>query len=158
MRFDSPAADRVAAVLLAALGAAMLVGGYTMGRLEMRQIHPASIPGLVPMLLGGAMVICAVLLFISAPAAPREPAAEPGAASNRNLAIAMGLCCTYALALVGRVPFPLATALFVAAFVAVFRPRRTRGPAGYALAAGYGIVAAVAISALFRYGFLVRLP
>ncbi|MBD3625750.1 MAG: hypothetical protein HUJ24_10345, partial [Rhodobacteraceae bacterium] len=46
MRFDSPAADRVTAAVLFALGAGMSYGGYVMDRLEIRQIHPASIPGL----------------------------------------------------------------------------------------------------------------
>ena len=41
-------ADRLTAGLLFLLGLALLVGGYTMDRLEIRQIHPASIPGLVP--------------------------------------------------------------------------------------------------------------
>jgi MFS family permease len=159
MRFDSPAADRIVAVLLFALGAAMLAGGYTMDRLEIRQVHPASIPGLVPIILGAALMLCAVLLYLGAPSLPREAAEEePEAASARNLLVAGGLCCAYAVLLVGRLPFAVATALFVAGFVAVFRPRGNRNPAGYALAAGYGVAAAAAISALFRYGFLVRLP
>ena len=64
MRFDSPSADRLTAVAFFALGAAMAWGGFVMDRLEIRHIHPASIPGLVPMVLGGALMICAVLLVV----------------------------------------------------------------------------------------------
>ena len=65
MRFDTPAADRITAATLFALGAAMTWGGFVMDRLEIRQIHPASIPGLVPMILGAAMMLCATLLALS---------------------------------------------------------------------------------------------
>ena len=43
-------ADRLTAIVLLVIGLALLVGGWTMDRLEVRQIHPASIPGLVPMI------------------------------------------------------------------------------------------------------------
>ena len=51
-------ADRVTAIVFLALGLAMLVGGWQMDRLEIRQIHPASIPGLLPMILGGLLALC----------------------------------------------------------------------------------------------------
>ena len=66
MDFNSPRADQVAAVVFFLLGMAMLVGGYTMDRLEIRQIHPASIPGLVPMILGAVMMFCASFLYANA--------------------------------------------------------------------------------------------
>jgi putative tricarboxylic transport membrane protein len=158
MRADSPAADRVAALVFFGLGAAMLAGGYTMDRLEIRQIHPASIPGLVPMILGAALMLCAALLWLGAPRAPRAPAGAAETASPRNLAIAAGLCCAYALVLVGHLPFFVATAVFVAAFVAAFRPSGRPALRHGLTAVGFGIAAAAAVSALFRYGFLVRLP
>ena len=160
MNFDRSHADRAAAVVLFALGIAMLYGGYTMDRLEIRQIHPASIPGLVPMLLGGVLAVCAVLLFTGA----RDDVREPGVAgvSWANTGIALGLCLVYAIGLVGRLPFFWATALFVAAFAGTFAWRdaeRRPSPARVAAeAALFGLAVAAAISGLFRYGFLVRLP
>ena len=65
MHPDNPTADRLTGGILFVLGISMLVGGYTMDRLEIRHIHPASIPGLVPMGLGMAMAICALLLIMS---------------------------------------------------------------------------------------------
>ncbi len=65
----------------------------------------------------------------------------------------------YALVLVGRVPFAAATAIYIAIFVLWFREgegaRGLRGVAGVIVLA---VVAAAGIAALFRYGFLVRLP
>src|SRR6056297_2853194 len=58
MPFDSARADRITAFVFFVLGAAMTWGGYVMDRLEIRQIHPASIPGLVPMFLGVALMLC----------------------------------------------------------------------------------------------------
>jgi hypothetical protein len=160
MQLDGPGADRVAAVILFALGIGMLAGGYAMDRLEIRQIHPASIPGLVPMLLGGILAVCAALLYRGAGREVREPPPPAGSTSWADLGAALVLTLGYALGLVGRVPFFWATALFIAAFAAWFAwPARGEGRArAIVRAAGFGLVAAGAISALFRYGFLVRLP
>ncbi len=154
MRFDSRHADRLTAVVLFAVGITMLWAGYTMDRLEFRQIHPASIPGLVPMMLGGAMAVCATLLFLSAREEGRAPAA---AGSWRDLGLAALWSIVFALGLVGRVSFPLATAIYIGGFVLLF----DRGGSlvrRVLLAVLFGTVSAGVISALFRYAFLVRLP
>ena len=176
------AADRATAVVLAALGAAMAVGGWTMDRLEVRRIHPASIPGLVPMLLGVALCVCAALLWRSAGAGARADAAAapapadagdaasgrgPGAgaaADEGTSAVALAFAALwsgfYALGLVGTLPFVLATTLYVAGFVLFFewrghgRPR----PARVAFALGFAVLVAGTVAVLFRYAFLVRLP
>ncbi len=152
MRLDTARADRVTALALAALGLALLRAGYTMDRLEARHIHPASIPGLLPMILGAVLALCALLLFLGA-RDPDEPA-ERG--SWRDAGVALAWSAVYALVLVGRVPFYAATAVYVAGFILAFDrsplPRRTF------FAVGFGIAAAAAIGALFRYAFLVRLP
>ena len=160
MRFDSVRADRATAMVLFVLGIAMLYGGYTMDRLEIRQIHPASIPGLVPMLLGAALALCAVLLFASADTGA-DPAAG-GPLSWRSIGLALALCLVYALGLVGNVPFFWATAVFVGAFAALFAWRDGDGarslPRTILFSAVFGLIVAGSIAALFRYGFLVRLP
>ena len=156
MRFESARADRITAAVFFALGAAMAWGGYVMDRLEIRQIHPASIPGLVPMILGAALMVCAVLLFRGA----RDDAPE-GEGSWSHLLIAAGMSVVYALGMVGQMPFAAATAIYLAAFVGWFLWRDVRPERPWLTAAGvlvFAVVAAAAISALFRYGFLVRLP
>ena len=166
MRFDSAAADRLTSVVLFALGAAMLIGGYTMDRLEIRQIHPASIPGLVPMILGGSLMLCAALLFTSAERRARGGAPEAGdgdgGVSWFNLLATAVLSTVFALVLVGRLPFVVSSALYITVFIAYFSwPRGADGAQKLkvsALAVTSGVVASASISLLFRYGFLVRLP
>lgn len=144
------------------LGIAMLVGGYTMDRLEIRQIHPASIPGLVPMGLGIAMIICSVLLIVSARADPQAVKDEqPGSA--RNLMITVVLCIAYAGGLLGKIPFPVATTLFIFLFSTIFSwpEKQVELPARVKhvfLIALFAVFFAGGISLLFQYGFLVRLP
>jgi len=170
MRISPATADLVTAVVLFAIGTAMLIGGYTMDRLEFRDIHPASIPGLLPMILGAAMMICAVLLALGArkPQAPSAqgggatPAADDAGTSWRNLVIAGGLSLVYALILVGWLPFFVATAIYIGVFIFTFSSP-FKGSGGRlaliaAFAAGFGLAMAAAISSLFQYGFLVRLP
>ena len=160
-------ADLYTAPVLFLLGAAMAYGGWIMDRLEIRQIHPASIPGLVPMLLGVALMVASVVLFVQARARLAAARAagggnRPVAGSNRDLLVAGGLCTVYALALVGTVPFPIATALFVSTFVILFELRPERGARHVALVVAIGLTLGVAVAAavslLFRYAFLVRLP
>lgn len=167
MRFDSAIADRVTAVVFFALGAAMTYGGFIMDRLEVRQIHPASIPGLVPMMLGVALMICAGLLAWGArskdsPATDDDADTRPAQGSWSNFAVVAVWSAVYALGLVGGLPFVVATAIYICVFSAWFTWQDGRGIAGnirtVVLIGLFGCVMAAAISALFRFGFLVRLP
>jgi hypothetical protein len=183
MTLDSATADRWTSLALFAIGLAMLVGGYTMDRLEIRQIHPASIPGLVPMMLGAAMMLCAVLLFLAArtahaariaqlanlagPSTAAQAGDEPSetqqaTTSNRDLFFAAAYSVVYALALVGSLPFAPATAIYIAVFYTHFTWDRSATAGEHlkriAIAIAFGVVGAYAIASLFQYGFLVRLP
>lgn len=177
MTLDTAKADKWTSLVLFALGLAMLIGGFTMDRLEIRQIHPASIPGLVPMILGAAMMLCSFLLFRTAhqaqPAHPAQPETgddEPAPAANTslaNLGFATLYSVVYAIFLVGSMPFALATAIYIAVFYLHFTWRQGAGnrqaPQSKRLlhlvfGVGFAALAAYAIASLFQYGFLVRLP
>lgn len=167
------AADIGVATILLAIGIAQFVGGLTMDRLENRHIHPASFPGLVPMILGAVMAGMAAMLLIgqlrAGPAA--RPAAAPKASEDGGnftrdellrLTAVGALCLFYALVLVGNVHFWLASSLFIAAFTAIFEPAgpMTAQKRGLRLAfiAVFAIAMGGAISLLFERAFLVRLP
>lgn len=160
MRLSSAFADRVTAFVLFILGAGFLYGGFVMDRLEIRRIHPASIPGLLPMILGMAMMVCAVALYLSA--RRDDPGEDPGDVSWANLGIVIAWCAVYALAAVGNMPFAPATAIFVAGFTIWFlrdadtgrwpSPKTIGAIVVFSAFIGWGV------AALFRYGFLVRLP
>lgn len=167
MRFDSAIADRVTAIVFFALGAAMTYGGLVMDRLEVRQIHPASIPGLVPMILGVALMVCAGLLAWGTRAKTKPAASDPSETERapgswENFAVVAFWSAVYALGLVGGMPFAIATAIYICVFSAWFTWRENTGIAGryktLIFIGLFGCAMAAAISALFRYGFLVRLP
>lgn len=159
-------ADRLSAIVFFALGLAMLAGGWTMDRLEIRQIHPASIPGLVPIILGLLLALCAVLLFFTSfsKGATKDGGAPEviPAGSWTRLALTAVLCTGYALGLVGWLSYFWATAVFTFAFSLIFsypldgKPKAKATAVAGALALGLGV--ALGSSVLFRELFLVRLP
>ncbi len=163
MTFNMSVADKISSLFFGLLGTAMLVGGFQMDRLEIRQIHPASIPGLVPMMLGVALIVCSVLLFYEAHQS-QTINEETGNSSGswNDLFVSALMSCIYALLLVGWLPFFLATGIYITTFILYFSRNKIIAPEtrirSIVTAVIIGSTTAVAISALFRYGFLVRLP
>lgn len=158
--FSMTKADRVMAVVLVIFGLAMFWGGFVMDRLEVRSIHPASIPGLVPMGLGILIAICGALLFLGSKADSTDAAIDFG---NIDMLVWTGsLCLVFSVLLVGHVPFYMATFLFITAFTARFtwKQNATGAERGQQLAKAVvmGALFSALISMLFRYAFLVRLP
>lgn len=153
-------ADLATSLVLVLLGVAMIWGGFVMDRLDVRGIHPASIPGLVPMGVGGAISLCGLLLFTTSLRSKEHLSIDLG--DTRKLAWAVGLCVTFALFLVGHIPFFLAAFIFVSVTTVRFSWREGAGLTGnrrqiiFALLSGF--VFSALITLLFRYAFLVRLP
>jgi len=155
-------ADLVTGAVLLALAVAVIVGSWNMDRLEIRRIHPLSAPGLTPGLLGVALGIASLILVAQSVRSgglgrldwerrPLPPAIR--------LAVAFALCLGYALGLVGRIPFWLATALFVTSFIAVFEwADDGNRMARLVWAVAIGVAAGLGISYVFSELFLVRLP
>lgn len=160
-------ADLLAGLFFIIVGLAVFYGAWTMDRLEMRRIHPLTVPGLVPGMLSLALVICgSILAFRSL----RTPAAGGwqqlggavfSGAAGRAVAV-MVLALIYTLGLVGTLPFWAATGLFVFAFIMLFecwlaeprRPWLTSLPWALALA----VCTAAVVTWVFERAFLVRLP
>lgn len=165
--FARRTADSAVAAVLIIIGIAQMWGGFTMDRLEIRQIHPASIPGLLPIILGAAMVILAAIVFTVSRRPASQNADEQETISRNEItsfAWVVALTCIYALFLVGSVHFWLASALFVFAFIiyAEWDGLKTGSPAKRMITLGTALAIAVivtgGISYLFEDGFLVRLP
>lgn len=132
-----------------AVGAAILYASWTMDRLERLGAPAFTAPGLVPGLLGLVILVLGVALALR-----RRPAAATRFEIG-NTPLVLVLCLGYAVGLVGRMPFGLATFAFVTAFVAVFEyPERRR----MALAPVYGAATSALVTYLFETVFLVRLP
>ena len=142
--------DRLQGIAWIAVGSAIVYASWTMDRLERHGAALYTAPGLVPGLLGLVILVLGVMLAL------RSSAADPSIRSAwAGSALVLALCLGYAVGLVGRVPFWLATFFFVTAFIALFEyPDRRR----MAVAPLYGAATSAAVTWLFQSVFLVRLP
>jgi putative tricarboxylic transport membrane protein len=146
--------DLVQGAVWALGGGVIVYASWTMDRLERHGAALHTAPGLVPGLLGLVLLALGVVLAVRA--------SRRGIQAERSVAFAWGntplvlvLCLSYAIGLVGRAPFWLATFLFVTAFIAIFEyPVRRR----MALAPVYGAATSIVVTVLFESVFLVRLP
>lgn len=135
-----------------ALGGGLIVyASWTMDCLERHGAALYTAPGLVPGLLGLVLVVLGVALALR----KRGISASSPAIRWGNTPLVLALCLGYAIGLIGRMPFWLATFVFVTAFIVIFEyPSRRR----MALAPLYGAATSLAVSNLFEAVFLVRLP
>ncbi|WP_029009043.1 tripartite tricarboxylate transporter TctB family protein [Azospirillum halopraeferens] len=158
-------ADRITGVFLTALGIAVTAGAVLMDRLPERGVDPWTVPGMVPGVLGATLAVLGLALALRRGVRRPPPAAADAAAPDGDrlrVPLVLGLCLVYAVGLVGRLPFWLATALFVFTFTAVLErdpadppaARRRKLFAAAVLAAATG----AGIHLLFQDLFLVRMP
>ena len=121
-----------------------------MDRLERHGAALYTAPGLVPGLLG------LVIFMLGAMLALRSPVSKVSLGGGwAGTALVLASCLGYAIGLVGRAPFWLATFVFVTAFIALFEyPVRRR----MAVAPVYGAATSLLVTWLFQSVFLVRLP
>jgi hypothetical protein len=157
----SPRADLAWSAAWLALSTAILVASWTMDRLERLGAKLYGAPGLVPGLLGLVLLVLSLALAVRA---VRQGARQGALRRGRpfildqtwmGTALVLALCFGYAAGLIGRVPFWLATFVFVTAFIAMFEyPARRR----MALAPAYAAATSLVVTWLFESVFLVRLP
>jgi len=151
------------AVAIAILYASWLMPTY---REQAGQIYTA--PGLVPIFYG--TIIALLSLWLGARSIGRgalkrtakAPRVKREGYSDARLTLATALCLVYAIGLLGRMPFWLATAIFVFIFVLLFEWQRGEAWAlrarRIATAAALGIATGWVVLYVFRDIFLVRLP
>jgi hypothetical protein len=163
-------ADLITGVVLVVFGLAVIAESWGMPRLEERRINPWTVPGLVPGMLGFIIASLGGILALRSLAAGAlrgraaqsiEEAAETRASLWRLVACGI-LCLVYAIGLVGRAPFWLATGIFVFSFIAIFEwdagDSNALRARKLAIALVIAAAAAIAIPFLFEKLFLVRLP
>jgi hypothetical protein len=165
-----PRSDLKDAVGWMALGIAVLVGSVTMDRLQQQNINPVTVPGLLPGLLGIAMILLGGVLalrswrrgaFVRALPPPSAELRE----ERRRVGLAIALCCGYGVVLVGHgIPFWLASTLYVTASILLFQrispdpAERRLGIGAWVKALVIGTAASVITWLVFEQLFLVRLP
>ncbi|OGB93340.1 MAG: hypothetical protein A2Z31_08205 [candidate division NC10 bacterium RBG_16_65_8] len=163
-------ADFLTGVVLILSSLYVIFESWRMPRMEHLGAHPLSVPGVVPAFLavvliisGGVLVIRSVLagghrLGLSA-AKAREVLVKPG---NQRLLITLVLTLGYAGVLIGRIPYELATGLFVFAFIVIFEWEWNLPAAKVAklitVAAILAAAASAIVSWVFERLFLVTLP
>ncbi len=166
---NMPRADFVTSVLLTAFGIAVFVLSYTMPRLEEQNINPYSAPGVVPMFLGAVNTLLGLVLFVRSLVRRGHHLGINGATikafftadMSRRVVLTVGLSVAYGL-LLGRVPYAVATGLYILAFILLFeyrwRDSLRSQLKGVAVALLIAVLASGAVAATFRYVFLVNLP
>jgi hypothetical protein len=162
--------DFLSAIGWMTLGMVILIGSVMMDRLEDQDINPYTIPGLLPGLLGIAMMILGALLAIrSWRAPPLRPAKtiDPSTshAGRKRLALVLGLCLAFGVGLVGHgLPFWLAVVIFVTASILSLQYQQRPAIESaiklrqVAAATAIGLGAGIAITIIFQDFFLVHLP
>jgi hypothetical protein len=130
------------------------------------QIYTA--PALVPSFYGVVILLLSLWLMLrSVRAGALTPSGTVGAEpdegnSNIRLALAAGLGAVFIVGLIGRMPFWLAAAVFVALFVAAFEWRPGLEPKArlrlVGIAVVQGVLTGMLVTLVFERVFLVRLP
>lgn len=166
----TPRADFRAGLAWMLLGGAVLVGSVTMDRLEQQNINPYTVPGLLPGLLGLAMLVLGSLLAFRG--WRHGGLGEPAAALTGHQRLArkrvwtvIGLCVLYAGVMIGRgLPFWIASAVFVTGSMLILQrmdldpEARRLTPRLWAKAIVIGLASALITQVVFQELFLVRLP
>lgn len=157
-------ADFWTGIVLAAVGLFFAVQSWRMPRLEERGIDPLTAPGIVPGALGVALLVLGLILALRGRDDSRPHVALAsiiGVGDERvRLVVALAINLVFALALVGHLPFWLATFLYLIVFMSIFGLEP--GRSGWLWRAMMIVIVAAATSAgvvyLFETLFLVRLP
>jgi len=163
----TPRADLIGGLLWLALGIVITIMSWRMDRLQAQHVNPYTVPGLVPGLLGLAMLLLGALMAargwragarLTVPSMVSETSgtsakaqhvkqtpqeAQAHRAIRLRIATVLGLCLLFGGGLVGHgLPFWAAAALFVTAAVLILQGA-SRKAAGVGLSLRTVLIAAV---------------
>lgn len=149
-----------------AFGLWILTEALRMDRFKAMGASVYTMPGFVPGMSGVVLIALGLVLAvrgwrkrtvpkpadIAGSVAPAEPLI------NRRIALMLPLTLVYAIAMLGRLPFWLATALFVAGFTWAFTPPEQSKLGRFIKALTSGVITTAVVVFVFQEIFLVRLP
>jgi hypothetical protein len=165
-----PRADLHDAIGWTVLGIAVLAGSLAMDRLEQQHINPYTVPGLLPGLLGIALIVLGLVLGVrswerGALTLPRLPATADERDSRRRVLVVAALCVGYGVVLIGHgIPFWLASSIYVTASILIMQrmsrdpQERQASPRSVLKAVVIGVASSVITQLVFQEVFLVRMP
>lgn len=163
-------ADFATSIVLLLFGTAILIMSIHMPRFEGLGVNPYSVPGIVPGLLGLILLILSLVLLIRSIVRKgyrlglsseiiKQYFTDP---STRNFLLALMLSLVYGVFLLTRIPYSLATGLYILFFILIFEYRPKENMSSQKKTILYSLVEAIFVSAgvtlVFRYLFLVDLP
>lgn len=145
----------------AAFGLAILIESLRMDRFTAMGATLYTMPGLVPGIFGSLLLLLGAALAWRSwrrlqQAGGDAPTIDP--LLNRRIAVMLVLTLVYAIGLIGRVHFALATFLFVTAFTFAFAPAEASLRRRVVAALACGVLSTAVIVLVFEQVFLVRLP
>ncbi|MFA6506623.1 MAG: tripartite tricarboxylate transporter TctB family protein [Treponemataceae bacterium] len=167
---NMPRADFVMSIFLFVFGSAVTVLSLMMPRLESQKVSPYSVPGLVPGFLGVVIALLGLTMFVRSVRAggyslgigKRAISEFLNGIETRRILLTIFLGAAYALGLLGRIHFMLATGIFTFAFVLVFEYKFKESVSTQWKTLFFGAILAcvtsVSVYAVFAYLFLVNLP
>ena len=163
-------ADFVTSIFLTPFGLFILIVSLNMPRFEEQNVTPYSVPGILPAFLGAIITFLGLVLFIRS---IRQRGYKLGIGkravigffrdqSSRRIFLTLIISLLYGLVFLGRIPFYLATGLFVFAFVLIFEYQFKESFASQRKKVLIALIMSILVSgivtAVFRYVFLVNLP
>ena len=163
--------DFITSIVLIAFSVSVIVMSYTMPRLERRNIDPFSAPGVVPGMIGIALLLLSRILFVRSirrggyrifhkQSNPNDNAHLQGAATRVVLTLFISL--VYAIGFLGRFDYSIITALYICTFICLFEFKAGVGIWAQKRMVLFAIIQAVIASGLitlvFQKLFLVDLP
>ncbi len=167
---DMPKADFITSIVLLVFSITVVWMSIEMPRLENREINPLSVPGIVPGFLGVVIGLFALILFyrsIHQRGYHLELSGEKARTffkkdSTIRTVLTIALALGYAWGLIGRVPYPVSTFIFVYAFIGIFEYEKGDPPEAkrkkLIVAGVIAVIISAVVSSVFRYLFLVNLP
>jgi putative tricarboxylic transport membrane protein len=167
---NMPKADFITSIGLSIFGLAILIRSLQMPRFKGLGVNPYSVPGIVPGLLGFILMILGLILLIRS---IRQRGYRLGVGgkvvkafiaddSTKRFLLSLILCNVYAVFVLRRLPYPIATGLFVFVFIFIFEFRRWERILSQKRTVLFALFEAICVSGavtlVFRYLFLVDLP
>lgn len=167
---NMPRADLVTSIILIAFGISVLVLSLQMPRFEEHGVNPYSVPGIVPGFLGAVVAFLGVVLFIRSIVQKGYRLGLTGGTvkefftseTTKRFALTIAVSIIYALVLLGRIPFPIATGVYIFTFIFIFEYQWKKSFLvqwkRVLMALAVAVVFSAAVTGVFRYLFLVNLP
>ncbi len=167
----TPRGDFKDSIFWIVLGTAILIASIRMDRLEAQHINPYTVPGLLPGLLGIAMILLGGILLLRSivngglKPLPPHPHAAHERERERRIWVVTALCVGYGVVLIGHgIPFWVASTIYVTGSIIILNrmshnpEHRRQTPKAWLKALAIGLGASVTTHLVFQELFLVRLP